>query len=76
MTRLKWDMENNAEEWAEEARERIEDFPEETHALILGADAATVSPETADRFMSLAITLPGWADGPAYAREAILRYDE
>lgn len=75
-TRLQWDMENNAEEWADAARDRIEEFPAETHALVMGQDRVLVTPEVADRFMALASTLPGWADGPAYAREAILRYDE
>ena len=64
--------------WWESAREQLQRFPAETHDLIFDniTDSVMVFPDIADDFATVAESLPGWDDGPEYAQNPILRYDD
>ena len=71
------DYENNAEEWWTAAREAIDSCPEAARSFVQdGPDEHQVSPETAEAFLAWAATLPGWSDGPEYARHPVLVQDD
>lgn len=66
------DYENNAERWWDAVREAA-DVPADLHPLIHGTTDRVEVP--ADRIGALrqwCASLPGWADGPAHARHALV----
>lgn len=71
--RIAVDYENNAERWWDAARRHRSGCPASCGHLLDGTGAAetesaTVTTEDADIFCAWASSLPGWADGPDYAR--------
>lgn len=76
-TRLSTDMENMTECWWDAAHQARDQFPESVRPLLDWRTDCTeviVPDEDADAFVALAETLPGWDDGPAYARHPVIRY--
>ena len=76
MTGLLVNTENNAEIWWDAARDAIDQFPKSTQDFIKSnlTNEVIVSEEDADAFIGVAESLPGWDDGPEFAKEAILRH--
>lgn len=68
-TRIKFDIENNAEEFWDHVR-NAPDAPGELKNL--DDDGAVVSEERAAEIEAWARLAPGYADGPEYAEEALL----
>lgn len=74
---IKVDYENNAEQWWQEARSRVEECPPGTQNLLdSDEDEITVDPQSAEQFRAWASTLPGWADGPVFARNPVVFCEE
>lgn len=76
-TKIYVDWENSAERWWDTARERIEDAPAALRPLLdaSGTEGILVDGPEADAIRQWAESVPGWDDGPEWAREA-LRFDE
>jgi hypothetical protein len=76
-TTIKVDYENNAEQWWQEANSRVEECPFEVRRLLFSdEDEITVDQQTAEQFRAWASTLPGWADGPKFARNPVVFCEE
>ncbi len=77
-TKIIYDMENNAERFGQALQETP--IPEEFAEIIDGIDrhmagGVCVEPALAQRFEAWVSALPGYADGPEYARTALLFYE-
>lgn len=75
MGTIKIDEENNAEQWWDAARTlaaRVSDptFTRVMHAIERGDENMPSS--DVEAFVAVARTLPGWDDGPSYARNPVL----
>lgn len=71
-TTISVDYENNASRWWSAAYLARDGAPASCLPLLLGAeheDAVTVSDEDAAAFRAWGEKLPGWGDGPVFARE-------
>ena len=74
-SRITVDEENNAEEWwtAAQTPEAIEAAPAAIRPILTGeAEEVIVSAVEERQILTWAATLPGWADGPEYARYPLL----
>jgi len=74
-TRISVDEEYNAEEWwtAAQTPEAIEAAPAAIRPILTGeAEEVIVSAVEERQILTWAATLPGWADGPEYARYPLL----
>jgi hypothetical protein len=67
------DFENNAETWWEQARRRVSP-PSELEPLLHSsvASGVTTPAERRDEVLRWCDGIPGWADGPEYARTALI----
>jgi len=77
-TRIQYDMENNAQIFGQALQDTP--IPEEFAEIVDGIDqhmacGIYVEPELAKRFEAWVSALPGFEDGPEYARTAILFYE-
>lgn len=78
MTTLRVDYENNATTWWDAARDLANSMANPTFTRILNAleredeIGDDVLRGELDSFIAAASVLPGWADGPAYARHPVL----
>lgn len=77
MKRILVDQENNAERFWDEVQDRAE-RGEKFAVLLSGLDLTDIlylGDDEAEELLAYARQVPGWADGPEYAREALLVQD-
>lgn len=73
MKSLQVDPENNAETWWEAALAAKD--PPKCFAALVRDHRVEVSNKDAKAFIAWASALPGWADGPSFARYAVNVHD-
>lgn len=77
MKRICIDYENNAQEWWDAAVANVASCPISCRPLVgrSSLDEVVVTDQDATAFTEWAAALPGWSDGPDYARHPVVLHD-